>query len=109
MSFCPSIFLANFFSSAVQYFFVSIESWGVVGLVWFVGGLFGFVVGWLGFCLCCFCLWGGGVVYFLKFTFAFHFFLFAIVWLMLLFVCLCACYNFLTKSQRAVNQNKYLG
>lgn len=70
MPFCPSIFPAKFFSSAVLYFFVSIETWGVVGLLWFVGAfLFWFVFGWLGFCVF-FCLCVGFL--FVCFNFPLH-------------------------------------
>lgn len=87
MSFCPSIFLAKFLSSAVQYSFVSIESWGVVDLVQFAGVGFGLVVDSLGFCLFFLCVWGFCLFCF-NFPFAFQFFFsFTIAWLMLLLVC----------------------
>lgn len=90
MPFCPSIFPAKFFSSAVQYFFFSTEFWDVVGLLWFVGTFLFWFVFWLIGVLCVFfCLYGGfSFGFFFKFSFVFHFFFsFAIAWLMLLLVC----------------------
>lgn len=86
MPFCPSIFPAKFFSSAVLYFFVSIETWGVVGLLWFVGAfLFWFVFGW-GFVCFFVCVWGF-YLFVLIFLCIPLFCSFAVAWLMLLLVC----------------------
>lgn len=54
--FCPSIFLAKFFSSAVQHFFASTESWGAgFGFVFFSFAFqFFFNITWVVLFLFCF-------------------------------------------------------
>lgn len=81
-------------------------------LVWYTLLGFDLVVGLLGFCLCfflCVCEFVFFFFFFLNFPFAFQFY-YCIVDVTFSLFCLCVHYKFLTnKSQRVVNQNKYLG